>query len=717
MRRIWIAFPYLLFLAMMVLVVWSNVRAQDRAVPDPEMAVTTASSTATTLVDPVCKMAVNKAWGFSHTHAGNTVHFCSQRCRETFVAEPASYVGQRCVVCDQPVSAGGAWPATYLDQVYHLCSQGHRQLFKADPAAYFMHRMWGIPDWLYYLSIALVLLVSFLMFEGKAALHRLTPSWFSSSTGSSEQQSDRLPVGQSIASRFSTLGRDIMMRFAANGPMREPTSTGSALAISLPIVSPTEKHLRPAKVDLMRFGIVRLLMLSRPVRFVIQLIVVALFILIIAAGIFGNQNPALNIAPLLTWTVWWCGLVVLIMFAGKAWCYMCPWDAIAGWTEKLRLWKKTDQGLGLGLKWPHSLRNVWPATFLFIVLTWVELGFGVTMRPMATAYLAIAMLVLAIVSAFLFERKSFCRYGCLVGRVSGLYAMFGGVEVRHRDEDVCASCHTKECVRGSETAYGCPTFENPGKMAVNTYCIQCAECLQACPHENMTVNLRPWGADLAVQGKPRSDEAYLALLMLAISSFHGLTMTPLWGRLTDWIEAGLPLGRMISFSAAMATLMAAPILVYAALVWWSYRIVRGIDQEATASVSYRDYFIRYAYCVLPIALFYHLAHNLEHLLMEGPKAIALASDPFGWGWNVFGTAAWRIPPMVSLDVLWLLQVILVGVGHVYSLWAARKISRRVFADDTAAAKGQWPLLVGMIAFSVLSLWLLKQPMEMRTSTM
>ena len=197
----------------------------------------------------------------------------------------------------------------------------------------------------------------------------------------------------------------------------------------------------------MRFGIVRWLLLSRPARFVIQLIVVALFLLIIAAGIFGNQNPALNIAPLMTWTIWWCGLVVLIMFAGKAWCYMCPWDAIAGWTEKLRLWKKTDQGLGLGLKWPRSLRNVWPATFLFITLTWIELGFGVTMRPLATAYLAIAMLVLAIMSAFLFERKGFCRYGCLVGRVSGLYAMFGGVEVRHRDDGVCASCHTKECVK------------------------------------------------------------------------------------------------------------------------------------------------------------------------------------------------------------------------------------------------------------------------------
>jgi hypothetical protein len=103
--------------------------------------------------------------------------------------------------------------------------------------------------------------------------------------------------------------------------------------------------------------------------------------------------------------------------------------------------------------------------------------------------------------------------------------------------------------------------------------------------------------------------------------------------------------------------------------------------------------------------------------MEGQKVVALISDPFGWGWNAFGTAGWVVPPLVSLDVLWVLQVLLVGVGHVYSLWAANRISRRLFADPRAAARGQWPMLVGMIAFSVLSLWLLKQPMEMRTSAM
>lgn len=656
MPRVKLAFPYLLFGAMAALVVWSNMRGAD---------VTEAAPSK--LVDPICHMEVNAAWEHYVDHEGVRFHFCTKQCRQTFAADPNAYIIERCTVCKSPTDPASAVSATYMDKTWPMCGDACRRLFKDDPAAHFMHTMWGIPDWLYYASIAVVLFMSFAMFEGRSAL---------------------------------------MPRSA----MRKSSRRRGALVVALPVLGSPGSD----RINLMRFDWIRRLLLSRPARFVVQLSVVILFIVIIVAGLFGNQNPALNIAPLLTWTIWWCGLMVLIMFAGKAWCYMCPWDAIATWMEKFRLWKKTDEGFGLDLKWPRVLRNIWLATAMFVGLTWLEIGFGVTMRPAATAWLAIAMVVMALVSAYLFERKGFCRYACLVGRVSGLYALFAGTEIRHVDSNVCHDCHTKECFKGSDDAYGCPTFEYPGNMASNTYCIQCAECLQACPHENLAVNLRPWGADLASDAvKPRRDEAYLALLMLAISGFHGLTMTPVWRQLTDAIGGG----HIFSFTAGMTLIMVAPILVYAVLIYWSYRIALGAAPAIGQKVSYHDYFVRYAYCVLPIALFYHLAHNMEHLLMEGPKVVALASDPMGRGWNLFGTGAWNIPPLVSLDILWILQVVLVAVGHIYSLWAAQKISRRTFDDPVAASRSQWPLLLGMIAFSVFSLWLLKQPMEMRTSAM
>ena len=78
---------------------------------------------------------------------------------------------------------------------------------------------------------------------------------------------------------------------------------------------------------------------------------------------------------------------------------------------------------------------------------------------------------------------------------------------------------------------------------------------------------------------------------------------------------------------------------------------------------------------------------------------------------------WNITPLVNLPTLWVIQVFLVMVGHVYSLWVARRTAGAMFGDSKAAVRSQIPMLVAMILFSTMSLWLLKQPMEMRTSAM
>jgi YHS domain-containing protein len=668
---------------------------------------TTASASGRVLIDRVCHMEVNSAWGIQAEYEGKTYHFCTKRCRRRFLDAPAGFLESKCLVCGLGMEDGPTYPATYLGKTYELCSQAHRAEFKEDPAAFFMHTMWGIPTWLYYGSIALVLIVSFGVFD---LLSRRSVKAVDRQT--SGRHSRRVINRDEI--------RGAGERLFGGGQV----GYGGATSVALPIVSAgalessravgEDCTVRSDRFDLLSLGFIRSAVRSRVFRFVCQMFFSVSFLVIIAAGLFGNQNPALNIAPILTWTVWWGMLIILIMFAGKAWCYVCPWDAIAGWTEKLAFWRKTDDGLGLGLKWPRIIRNISIATILFVGLTWIELGFGVTMKPRVTAYLAIAMLLMAVVSAMLFDRKSFCRYGCLVGRVSGLYALFAGVEVRNKDDDVCSTCRTKECVKGSETAYGCPTFLYPGKISTNTYCIQCMECVQACPHDNLALNVRPWGSDLVTQGRPRADEAYLALLMLAITGFHGVTMTPVWQQLIDAIRGMADVGRVVGFSVGMTMLMLGPIGVYAALVFVSKTLGKGASLQP---LTYRDYFIQYAYALLPIALFYHIAHNMEHLLMEGPKVLAMVSDPFGWGWNMFGTANWSIPPLISLEKLWIVQVVLVLIGHVYSLWVAQRTSLRLFGSSKAAFRSQLPMLLGMIAFSVFSLWLLKQPMEMRTSAM
>lgn len=609
-----------------------------------------ATSHPGTHVDPVCNMEVGERIALETP--GATFYFCAERCRELFKADTRRYLTAVCMVCRAdgsftPVTDEARYEASWQGRTYRFCSEDHRATFRGDPAGSFLHSMWGIPAWLYYASIAVILVLSFGILEWKA-------------------------------------GR--------KGPRSR--SGGNA-----------------ERIDLFRSGFLRGLLVAPRTRFVLQAFLVAVFLTILAAGLFGNQLPSKNIAPILTWTIWWGGLVWLVLYAGKAWCYVCPWDALSDWAEGLRFWGKKKSGQSLGLAWPRALRNIWPATVLFVGLTWIELGFGVTMKPRATAWLGLGMLGLAFVGAFIFERKSFCRYGCLVGRISGLYALFAPVEIRAAEGDACRTCRTHSCYKGSAKGEACPTFEHLATMDQNTYCIACMECAKTCEKGNVSLNLRPWGADLATHRRPRSDEAYLALLMLSLTGFHGLTMTPVWRSVVTSIETTLGMGETASFTAGMIAVMLAPGLLYAGLValsrWWA----------RTAEIGYREYFISYAYALLPIALFYHLAHNSEHLLLEGQKVLALLSDPFGYEWNLFGTRDWSPAPLVDLPTLWLVQVFFVTIGHVFSLWVARCTAGRLFDDERAARRSQVPMLVAMIAFSLMSLWLLKQPMEMRTSAM
>jgi YHS domain-containing protein len=650
--------PYLCGLLVLLAIIWGN---QRHSVTTTGHSVATTGSpfasaaeaapgeiSAGAHVDPVCNMEVGQS--IESRYQGDSWYFCTDHCRTLFNQDPERYLGENCPVCRSAgvfttVGSDSEYGTTWQGESYRFCTAEHRDAFRADPVSFFMHSMWGIPGWLYYCSIAGILVLSFGVLEWRSA------------------------------------GR------------RRP-----------------EPAARP-RYDLLQLRWLRSLLTSSVTRFALRALLVIIFSLIIAAGLFGNQLPSKNIAPLLTWTIWWGGLIWLVAYAGKFWCYVCPWDAIAEWAEGLKLWGKKVTGLSLGLKWPRFMRNIWPATLLFIGLTWIELGFGVTMKPIATAWLGLIILGLAFVSIFIFDRKSFCRYGCLVGRVSGLYALFAPVELRAREQSVCQSCSTHSCYKGNEKGEGCPTFEFPARMDQNTYCILCMECLKTCESKNIALRLRPWGEDLLALRRPRSDEAYLALIMLSLTGFHGLTMTKAWRDATGWINSTLGLGEIWAFTLGMAAIMLAPVLLYAALVAIS-RWLSGIRK-----VGYRDYFIRYAYALLPIALFYHLAHNSEHLLMEGQKVLALMSDPFGLEWNLLGTSTWSPEPLVNLPTLWLLQVFFVAVGHVFSLWAARRAAGTLFTDPRAAFRSQVPMLIAMILFSLLSLWLLKQPMEMRSSAM
>jgi polyferredoxin len=162
------------------------------------------------------------------------------------------------------------------------------------------------------------------------------------------------------------------------------------------------------------------------------------------------------------------------------------------------------------------------ATFSTVLLT----------SPLVTAIVLAGMLIAAVGLSLVFERRAFCRYVCPVGGFIGLYSQVAPIELRIKNKAVCAACNGKPCYNGSAAGYGCPWDVFPAGLSKNTYCGLCMECLRTCPHENISLNLRPFAADLRQPGA-RLDEAFKGFVMLGSAMAYSAVLLGPWGFLKE----------------------------------------------------------------------------------------------------------------------------------------------------------------------------------------
>lgn len=493
-----------------------------------------------------------------------------------------------------------------------------------------------------------------------------------------------------------------------------------AMVIVLSFVA-VERWGRPKPGPGFRFNLIRSrfayrIAKSRWFQAVPQTLTVVVLVALIVAGLFGNRIG--NITPVAVWTIWWAGLIVAIAVLGPVFCFACPWDGLTNLLTRLRL-KARVVPMSLGLSVPAALRNMYPAIALFTLLTWAELGLEVTTDPRATALMGLGMAALAVGCAIAFGGKAFCSYLCPIGRITGLYSNLSPVELRARNPKACRTCTTEDCLNGNERGYPCPTGISLKVVDNATMCTGCTECIKSCKRHNVAINVRPFAADLRVARRPRVDEAWLCLALLSLTLFHGLSMTTTWENFFpgEWsiikaltVDVGLP--RVAAFTLAMAVAISVPVGLYGLSCRAAAWLARTYER-----VSPRRIFHAYALSLLPIAFFYHLAHNAMHLLMEGGAIVPLASDPLGTGADVFGTATTRIGHLASDGAIWGIQLALIVVGHVLGVVVAHRASRRLFSNPAAARRSLIPMLVVMVAISIGGLALTGLDMNMRIGRM
>ena len=210
--------------------------------------------------------------------------------------------------------------------------------------------------------------------------------------------------------------------------------------------------------DLLRVGLLRRLVKLHSLQFLFILPVTAAVVLASISMIYGVRHPGFNFGLVLTWVVWWGLLIGLFAVVGRGWCFMCPFGAAVDWLQRLSLWWKTKWGLGFNFKYPRRLQNLWLAIGLFIGFIFLDAGYGISNNPALTAGLVVVLILWAMWLGLLYERRTFCLYQCPLTVFIGMSSMFAPFEIRRKDAEVCRQCQTKDCFRGNEHFYGCPTF-------------------------------------------------------------------------------------------------------------------------------------------------------------------------------------------------------------------------------------------------------------------
>lgn len=394
-----------------------------------------------------------------------------------------------------------------------------------------------------------------------------------------------------------------------------------------------------------------------------------LFLVILAAGFFGTQDADKNIAPAFIWIIWWVGLAYVAALIGNPWPVINPWSVVyAGLVRVVRLFRPTCRP-DFGVAYPSWL-GAWPAVILFGLFAWFELISESATVP-ATLALAIAVYSgITWLGMAAFGRPVWLANGeafSLAFSVFGRFAPIGPAD-------------------------------------------------QFSDNEQGALYFRPYAGALIVSTSCGLSMTVFVLTMLATVTFDGVKETPFWSVLLRWIALAPALHAPIrtvhdlgfDFHVVIETVVMAlfPALFLAIFLIVSWLVTWAAGQGGTV-IGTAGLFV---WSLVPIAVAYHLAHYLAYLLVAGQMAIPLASDPFGLGWNLFGTAGYRTNiGIIGAETIWYAVVVAIVAGHVFAVGVAHFIALNVFSSFRAAIRSQYPMLLLMIGYTMLSLWILAQP--------
>jgi len=392
---------------------------------------------------------------------------------------------------------------------------------------------------------------------------------------------------------------------------------------------------------------------------------------IAAAFVIGGETP---IPALGLWIFVWVGLPIAAELLGNPWPSLSPFRTTFALLERGARFLGFDR-LDLGLVYPPGAAR-WPAVLLLFAGIWSELVLPGATEAGSVGALMIGYTLVTLAGMTCFGRVAWLRNAELFEVLLGWLGRIGPLGRRTVEANACAGC-AERC--------------RPAR------CIDCPECAVAAEPTERRPEIRPWFAGLTeVRTGGWSDAAFI-LLALAGVTYDGFRQTGPWQEIENRLLSVLQpdIGGFEAFLAVGTLGLLGAWLLFLLVFAMGAAVTRRLSAEAPPRLG--SVVGSYAATLLPIAGGYMIAHY-GTLVIQG----------IVWVPDLTRDAVAPAPPVeIPTSLIWYLSVLAIVVGHIAAIFLSHRIALRDAPEGPIRAG--IPLASLMVAYTVLSLWIIAQP--------
>jgi hypothetical protein len=384
----------------------------------------------------------------------------------------------------------------------------------------------------------------------------------------------------------------------------------------------------------------------------LQTISLASMTLAVACGFFGTSDPFDNFSMTYFWIWIVLGVAYLSIAFADIQLLINPWLALCNLLQSFGL-----VSFRARLVYPARLDR-YPALLMYATFVWLELF--AHMRPQGLSVCLVTYSLLNVAGAWAFGRSVWFRDVEFFGVLFGFFGSLSPIKF--------------SLIAGDDA-----TVRFGVSMRREVFRVDSETTLR-------------WSSCLFV------------VFMLSSTAFDGLQSTVEgYSVLSDLSARSATAEGRLGLGAQSFVLFSLPFL-YLLILFVTLVVSRSIAGSALMS---SELVRRFVPTLIPIAIAYHFAHYYTSFVGQASQIVRLASDPFGVGWDLFGTASMtRAPFLIDIETVWNTQLGVILLGHVVAVYWAHGLARRVFSSRSNLLWHQMPMLVLMVAMTVFGLWIL-----------